>query len=139
MPRSIISEAKGAVLDAALRKQALNRPVPRNIKHTGTDGVELSLDVATSLPCLAGHFDSFPVVPGVVQIDWVVHYANELLHLDWPVLRLDRLKFTCPIQPNSSIDVRLVFNREKQWLDFQIFCVKNNYSKGRVVYESPSD
>lgn len=139
MSSSISGEKKGAVLDAALRKQALNRPVARNIKHIGIDGVELSLDIAPSLPCLAGHFDSFPVVPGVVQIDWVVHYANALLDLDWPVLRLDRLKFTCPMQPNSSLDVKLVFNREKQWLDFQFFCVKNNYSKGRVVYESPSD
>ena len=139
MSGSINREAKSAALDAALCKQALNRPVARNIKLTGTDGVELSLDIAPSLPCLAGHFESFPVVPGVVQIDWVVHYANVLLHIDWPVLRLDRLKFTCPIQPNSSLEVKLLFNREKQWLDFQFFCVKNNYSKGRVVYESPCD
>ena len=119
--------------------QVLNRPVARGITPIATDGVELTIDITPSLPCLEGHFEHFPVAPGVVQLDWVAHYASLLLHIDWPVLRVDRLKFTSPIQPNNTIVIRLIFNRDKQWLDFQFFCADRSYSKGRVVYESPRD
>jgi len=131
--------ADQAATNASRQRQRLNRPCAQAVKHICTDGIELTLEITPALPCFDGHFDDCPVVPGVVQIDWAVHYASSLLHLDWPVSRVDRLKFMCPVQPNVFIALKLIFNREKQWLDFQFFGDNQIYSKGRLVYDNFSD
>ena len=62
--------------------------------ETLADGVRLQLRLDPDLPWFAGHFPGAPLLPGVTQIHWVMHYAASLLC--W------RSRFTGWISSSSS-------------------------------------
>ncbi|TWT13696.1 3-hydroxyacyl-ACP dehydratase FabZ family protein [Reyranella sp. CPCC 100927] len=41
--------------------------------------VTLQLQLSPDLACFAGHFPDFPVLPGVVQVDWALQLATTYL------------------------------------------------------------
>lgn len=58
-------------------------------------------DIPMALSCLAGHFPENPIVPGVVQIDWVVNWAQQQFGLG-DVCKIDKIKFMQLMQPMPS-------------------------------------
>ena len=46
------------------------------------DGVELDLAIGPELIYFQGHFPGYPVLPGIVQIDWAVQLADQYLGTD---------------------------------------------------------
>ena len=46
--------------------------------ETLADGVRLQLWLDPDLPWFTGHFPGAPLLPGVTQIHWVMHYAASL-------------------------------------------------------------
>ena len=48
------------------------------IRHqeSSENTVTLSLFIGEELNAFKGHFDSAPIVPGVVQIKWVIEFAK---------------------------------------------------------------
>ena len=52
--------------------------------ETLADGVRLQLWLDPDLPWFTGHFPGAPLLPGVTQIHWVMHYAASLLKLAQP-------------------------------------------------------
>lgn len=101
--------------------------------------LDAGLLVTPGLAGFAGHFPDFPILPGVVQLDWAVCYAREFLLIDEPVLRVERLKFTCPIVPNTQLQLNLVYDSRKHAVDFRFYTRIDNtseqlFSQGRLVY-----
>ncbi|MDR7088790.1 ApeI family dehydratase [Cellvibrio fibrivorans] len=101
--------------------------------------VDAQLLVAPDLAGFAGHFPHFPILPGVVQLDWAVHYAQEFLLLDEPVVRVERLKFTCPISPNTSLQLSLIYDAGRDSVDFRFYRQLDGarellFSQGRLIY-----
>lgn len=107
--------------------------------------VDAQLLVTPELAGFAGHFPDFPILPGVVQLDWAVHYAQEFLQLQEPVMRVERLKFTCPISPNTPLQLSLIYDAGKNSVDFRFYrtfdAVHNDagarellFSQGRLIY-----
>lgn len=63
--------------------------------------------IASSHPCLAGHFPGNPVVPGVVVLDQVIA-AIEHTHGPLPsALRLPQVKFLQPLLPEQEARIEL--------------------------------
>ncbi len=104
--------------------------------------LEASLLVAPELAGFAGHFPDFPILPGVVQLDWAVHYAREFLLIDEPVLRVERLKYTCPIIPDTRLQLSLAYDNRKSAVDFRFYRHTHDnellFSQGRLVYATDS-
>jgi 3-hydroxymyristoyl/3-hydroxydecanoyl-(acyl carrier protein) dehydratase len=104
------------------------------------DTLDLSLYIPPNLCYFAGHFPSFPILPGVVQLNWAVHYARELLALTAPVMNVERLKFTCPIQPDMNINLSMSTDAEKKVVNFRFYSATHpssqplTFSQGRLVY-----
>ncbi len=103
--------------------------------------LELTLFVADNLSYFTGHFTDFPILPGVVQLHWAVNYAQELLGLATPVMTVERLKFTCPIQPNIRIALTITHNAAKTVADFRFHSPAGSsknltFSQGRLLYGS---
>ena len=95
----------------------------------------LELEIPQNLVFLEGHFPGRPILPGFVQIGWVIHYGQELFGKLGTFIRLEGLKFQHVIQPTEKIILQLKWEEEKNRL---LFSYKNrNYfnSKGRVVFE----
>jgi 3-hydroxymyristoyl/3-hydroxydecanoyl-(acyl carrier protein) dehydratase len=103
--------------------------------------LELTLYVAEGLCYFAGHFPEFSILPGVVQLSWAVHYAREFLGCAAPVLNVERLKFTCPIQPNMQVLLRLDVDIKKNSVNFSFNSPPHLsshtpliFSQGRLIY-----
>ena len=96
------------------------------------DGVRLQLRLDPDLPWLAGHFPGAPLLPGVTQIHWVMHYAASLLKLAQPFHGVDQLKFQRPLRPGAECSLRLQWQADKDQLLFQYLLGDEPASSGRV-------
>jgi 3-hydroxymyristoyl/3-hydroxydecanoyl-(acyl carrier protein) dehydratase len=80
--------------------------------------VTLQLDLPEDLPCFRGHYPGFPVLPGVVQIDWVMRLAAAHLQCSQPSATDFRIKFKRVIAPNSKVTLTLRHDAARRRLDF---------------------
>jgi hypothetical protein len=107
-----------------------DRPVVLE-QFRGRDDLERSCRVPKDLDCFSGHFPGHPVVPGALQLDWVMDVAAELLDAPPRIAELESLKFPAPLGPGHlfRIYVRNVANNR---IDFTISAEGVDYAKGRV-------
>ncbi len=95
--------------------------------------MHLELTISRDLAAFDGHFESTPIVPGVVQIQWVIEFANKYIAeiTDMEVRCLEKLKFQHVIQPESLVNLQIELIAEK--LIFSFTSNKQNYSSGKIV------
>lgn len=95
------------------------------------DMLQLKLFIDSDLFWFKGHFDQYPILAGVVQVDWVIHYFNQFLNSEKKFDGLVNVKFQQPIIPNEEILLTLNYNREKDFLLFQ-YEAQDIKSKGKM-------
>ena len=113
--------------------------LPRVTKReTGEHSARVAMQIPADLPCLPGHFEGAPVVPGVVQIDWAMHYGRELLGLSGRFSSLEVIKFKQLLVPGESALLDLEFDPQKNKLKFCFRCDGDDareYSSGRLCFD----
>lgn len=108
-------------------------------QHVASNQLELKLMINPELEAFAGHFDQFPIIPGVVQISWALHYFSSLLagqpetSSARQVTTIKTLKFQHVITPNSLVKLDLSFDDSKQILSFRFYNSEHQYSSGKIV------
>jgi 3-hydroxymyristoyl/3-hydroxydecanoyl-(acyl carrier protein) dehydratase len=65
-----------------------------------------------------GHFDVQPLLPGVAQLDWVMHYATTLLAPGFRFHSIQNVKFQAPLLPETTVTLELAWQVDKQLLTF---------------------
>ena len=70
-------------------------------------GVTLELDLPAGLPCFQGHFPGFPVLPGVVQIDWAMRLGAAHLRCGQASANDFRVKFRRVVTPGNPLTLTL--------------------------------
>jgi acyl-coenzyme A synthetase/AMP-(fatty) acid ligase/3-hydroxymyristoyl/3-hydroxydecanoyl-(acyl carrier protein) dehydratase len=81
-----------------------------------------------------GHFSGRPILPGVVQVDWVIAYGRQCFDLP-PFFRgLYALKFSRLIPPETRIVLELVHQVAKMSLAFKITSRLGTHAKGQVIF-----
>ena len=107
---------------------------PTIIEQSVSDNcATLLLHIDPEISYLDGHFNHYPLVAGVVQLDWAVYYAKALLSCDIVFTGMEVIKFQQPILPNTSVLLSLRWEKEKQKLYFSYTSgEKNNHSSGRI-------
>ncbi|MGF1734849.1 3-hydroxyacyl-ACP dehydratase [Photobacterium satsumensis] len=83
------------------------------------DSAELVLRIDPQLTGFEGHFPSYPILPGVTQIDWAVYFSQRILGTPTVFAGMDVIKFQEPIQPNQDVQLALSWNSEKAKLHFR--------------------
>ena len=75
---------------------------------TSGDRQRFEVPIGADLPWFRGHFDDFPLLPGVVQLELIVAAQ---IRRSWPELgavrRLTRVKFRRPIRPGQTLILEL--------------------------------
>ncbi|WP_338577566.1 hydroxymyristoyl-ACP dehydratase [Erwinia sp. E_sp_W01_1] len=82
------------------------------------DSAVLILRVEPDLFWFRGHFPGQPILPGVAQTDWVMHYGVELLAPGKHFSAIENIKFQQPILPGNTLRLTLNWQAEKNRLVF---------------------
>jgi len=103
---------------------------------TETD-LTLRLHVPRSLTYFRGHFPGFSILPGVVQLSWVMRYARRYLLLSGRAAWTMQVKFHRPILPGTEIDMVLSLLADGRMLNFVCRNQKEIFSSGRIELGAP--
>lgn len=109
------------------------RPEPRAREGAGAHRV-LELPVEADLAAFDGHFEGNPILPGVVQVDWAIRYAEEAFGPLGTFAALEQLKFTGLSRPGTSLRLVLDWNAEARTLHFAFEGEGERKSSGRVRF-----
>ena len=99
---------------------------------------ELDLRVPDDLAVWPGHFPEFFLVPGVLQLDWVMRLATARLGLGAVPPRVDGLKFKTPLRPQQRFTLRLDVAADGRSVDFEMSSAEEVYSRGRLHLDGES-
>jgi 3-hydroxymyristoyl/3-hydroxydecanoyl-(acyl carrier protein) dehydratase len=81
-------------------------PAVQLLKHSA-DLVELQLEISADISYFTGHFPQHPVLAGVTQLHWAVHYCQQYYPQFNDVVSTEVLKFQQVIAPESQLILRL--------------------------------
>ncbi|MFO0689805.1 MAG: hypothetical protein U0900_13995 [Myxococcota bacterium] len=109
------------------------------------------LEVPTGLACWRGHFPGQPMLPGVVQVDWVLRELADWLGEAPPLRAIEGLKFKQPVLPGDELELELERAGEGalagadegasadrgRAVDFRFLRDGEEVSRGRVCFGSP--
>ena len=97
------------------------------------------LRVAPELVFFQGHFDGFPVLPGVVQLNWAEAFARKYfgdrLACRNAFSRMEAVKFQEPIRPGRELSMALTLEPERSRLQFRFHDGETVFSSGRMVFD----
>ncbi|PJC85795.1 3-hydroxyacyl-ACP dehydratase [Vibrio sp. HA2012] len=95
---------------------------------------ELVLGVDADIRDFEGHFTSFPLLPGVTQIDWVMYFARLTLHMDQEFAGMEVIKFQEPIFPGATVTLALDWDKARSKLQFKYSSDNGNsvHSSGKI-------
>jgi 3-hydroxymyristoyl/3-hydroxydecanoyl-(acyl carrier protein) dehydratase len=94
----------------------------------------LALRIPKELAYFTGHFDEISVVPGVVQIQWAMHYAKERLNLDKAFSHMEAIKFKELLLPDQCLELSLCYCVASYKLTFRYLSNATEYSSGRIYF-----
>lgn len=96
------------------------------------DALVLRLHLDPALPWFSGHFPGAPLLPGVTQVHWAIHYGRQLLGLSGTFGGMSQLKFQRPLRPGQQCSLHLTWQADKGQLLFSYRLADELASSGRV-------
>ncbi len=121
--RALFDPGGGAPLD----------PIVESERSEG-DTVRQSCVVPENLAFFDGHFESFPIVPGVAQLRWVVAASRGLIDGSPEIAAVEALKFRRPLLPGARFELEVVAEVERKRLRFRLWRDDGEVSTGRIVF-----
>lgn len=135
--RELPSNAQGklpqAELDALLQTPRPRQPERLQLQRLD-DHWQIELAVPLDLAHFSGHFPRTPVLPGVVQIEWAMSLARELIGDLQPRFGgMEVLKFQQLARPGDRLQLSLRFDHERGKLYFTYHNDGKPCSSGRIL------
>jgi acyl-CoA synthetase (AMP-forming)/AMP-acid ligase II len=93
----------------------------------------IELVVPPDLLYFDGHFTLAPVLPGVVQVDWAIHYGRLHFGLAGAFGGINALKFQQMIRPGVPVRLELAWDAVKGSLNFRYFSEAGAHASGRIL------
>jgi acyl-CoA synthetase (AMP-forming)/AMP-acid ligase II/3-hydroxymyristoyl/3-hydroxydecanoyl-(acyl carrier protein) dehydratase len=129
--QALLEDAAPAAAPAAPRL-----PHVTELERDGTaHRVLLELTAPADLLYFDGHFDVAPILPGVVQVEWAIHYGRQYFALPPHFTGINVLKFQQVVQPAQPVQLELVHDTMKGSLNFRYTSASGQHASGRVTFE----
>ncbi|MDO1509338.1 MULTISPECIES: AMP-binding protein [unclassified Neisseria] len=90
--------------------------------------------VPLDLSYFGGHFANFPLVPGVVELQWVRDLAERFEWGRSSIIRVENLKYQQFLRPNDEVSAELKYDAEKSKLTFKLENQEAVCASGRIVF-----
>ncbi|WP_312842396.1 acyl-CoA synthetase family protein [Stutzerimonas nitrititolerans] len=138
MPCNAQGKLPQAQLEALLRTPRCLTP-ERLGERQEDDQWHLELGVPVDLAHFSGHFPQTPVLPGVVQIDWAISLARQLIENLPPRFQgMEVLKFQQLARPGDRLQLTLRFDAQRSKLHFSYRNGDAPCSSGRILLGAPT-
>jgi 3-hydroxymyristoyl/3-hydroxydecanoyl-(acyl carrier protein) dehydratase len=112
--------------------------MPLELEIERGDGrIKLTLVVPETLFWFRGHFPKFPILPGVVQLDWAVGYARQGFGLGTASVETMRTKFRRPVWPGARLTLVLSHIPARRSVAFEYADAAGAYSSGQLGFGAP--
>ena len=132
------ADAQGKVTQALLLAEMKAPPAPRlpvaTLREQDTQRVLLDLFVPATLFYFDGHFAQAPILPGVAQIDWAIHFGRAHFALPPAFCAIHALKFQQVIAPEARIQLELQHDSAAGSLQFRYFSEAGQHAGGRILF-----
>ncbi|GJI94442.1 AMP-binding protein [Duganella caerulea] len=114
---------------------AARRPCLPQLRELEREPLRVLLEVSAPADLLYfdGHFDVAPILPGVVQVDWAIHYGRQYFDLPPQFKGINALKFQQVIQPETPVRLELQHDEAKGCLQFRYLSEAGQHASGRVM------
>lgn len=104
-----------------------------NVENTSA---VIHLSVPEELAYLEGHFSGHPIVPGIVQLHWVVNLSKEIWGITGEIEEVSQIKFSKLMRPLEGFDLKIEHNFKDSLIKYSYKNNENQYSSGRFKYVS---
>lgn len=96
------------------------------------DSATYRIRVPPALEHFRGHFPGFPILPGIVQLDWAVRLGR--LHFQGleESTGVDNFKCLALVFPDAELTLEL--RREESGLHFRYYDAQRTYSSGKILF-----
>lgn len=115
--------AQSKILRADFERACLQKELTP-LWHAGESGSEKELVLKGIVPIdlyyFRGHFANFPLVPGVVELQWAAERIPAWLGRTFEIERTDNLKFRQFLRPNDRVELRLERDEAKKRVKFTL-------------------
>lgn len=119
--------------------EPVRSPLLTALQRRGACELECRVRVPYDLAIFDGHFPSFPILPGVVQVDWAVHIARAHLRLDGQFKGITATKFRRVVRPGMELALTLEHRPDSGELRFEYLLGHVMASTGRVFFRNADD
>ena len=110
--------------------QPLRQPWIDSVQIDADDSLRVSMRVPLALDVFQGHFPAIPIVPGVVQIDWVMRQLRKHLKPAARFAGLQGAKFKRLVRPAMSLT--LAIYASGNLVRFEYVSADSPVSAGRI-------
>ncbi|BDU71452.1 ApeI family dehydratase [Mesoterricola silvestris] len=94
-------------------------PASARVAPAGPEGsAAFALELDPELLGFQGHFPGNPILPGVVQVDWAIHFAEAAFGPLGAFRGLEHLKFTDIVRPGQALTLTLALDPARESLRF---------------------
>ncbi len=102
----------------------------------GDEGV-FNLGIPLNHDIFQGHFPGYPILAGVAQLDWAMHFSAYLGN-DKRAAQNFKVKFHKIIAPDTPLVLRLKFDRVQERLYFTYYSEEKIMSRGEIMLKVPA-
>ena len=88
--------------------------------------------VPPALEHFRGHFPGFPILPGIVQLDWAVRLGRRHFQGLDASTGVDNFKCLALVFPDAELTLEL--RREETGLHFRYYDAQRTYSSGKILF-----
>ncbi|KLT72330.1 AMP-binding protein [Neisseria arctica] len=136
LPRNTQAKIAAADFQTAFTDSQTTPVWPSEMKQISDNEWLLESRVPLDLVYFGGHFANFPLVPGVVELQWV---RDAAARFDWgrqAVVCVENLKYQQFLRPHDSIKLSLKYDGAKNKLTFKLENQEAVCASGRIVFGS---
>jgi len=80
--------------------------------------VEVKFCIPSASDFFNGHFPEYKLLPAVAQFECVTRFSKKYFGTLRYVPRIHRIKFSAPIRPDTTVQLKLELNKEKSTVSY---------------------